>query len=294
MRLRFRNIYFIGISIACIILLFDFYFFFNWRFETGAPLFARWFWPVLIIALTIGWMQFWIDFFAEQKRQKEIELKFLEFMKGIVENVRSGVSITKSIGILAEKDFGALTPYIKKLSNQVDWGIPIHKSFITFGRDTKNAVIKRSISIIIEAEESGGDIADVLDSVANSVMTIKKMKEERKSTVYSQIIQGYIVFFVFIAIMLVLQLWLFPKMSEMSGSIKDSLGYLGGMGAGMVGEGSYISLDRIFFTLVLIQGFFAGIMIGKFSEGTLKQGLLHSLILITLAALIITTAKGGI
>ena len=55
-----------------------------------------------------------------------------------------------------------------------------------------------------------------------------------------------------------------------------------------VGCGAMISFNFIG------QGFFAGIMVGKFSEGSLKQGLLHSLILMTTAALIITTAKGGI
>ena len=58
--------------------------------------------------------------------------------------------------------------------------------------------------------------------------------------------------------------------------------------------GEPVNLDTVFFSLILVQGFFAGIMIGKFSEGTIKQGFLHSLILMTSAALIITTAKGGI
>jgi hypothetical protein len=44
----------------------------------------------------------------------------------------------------------------------------------------------------------------------------------------------------------------------------------------------------------MVQGFFGGLVIGKFSEGNIKNGLIHSLILMTLAALIITTVKGGI
>ena len=77
----------------------------------------------------------------------------------------------------------------------------------------------------------------------------------------------------------------------MSGNLASGLGAVGGF---VGGGGAPMNLDRIFFALIMIQGFFAGIMIGKFSEGTLKQGLLHSLILMTTAALIITTAKGGI
>jgi len=53
-------------------------------------------------------------------------------------------------------------------------------------------------------------------------------------------------------------------------------------------------MGPVFFSLIMIQGFFAGLMIGKFSEGTLKTGLLHSLIMMVFAALLVTTLKGGI
>ena len=91
-------------------------------------------------------------------------------------------------------------------------------------------------------------------------------------------------------IMLILQLWLFPKLTTMQGSLQGTVGGLGSL----VGNGETMSLDKVFLGLILIQGFFAGIMIGKFSEGTFKQGLIHSLVLMTLAAVIITTAKGGL
>ena len=46
--------------------------------------------------------------------------------------------------------------------------------------------------------------------------------------------------------------------------------------------------------MILIQGFFSGLMIGKFSEGSIKYGVKHSLALVVVALLIITTVKGGI
>ncbi len=293
MRLGFKKKYWIGISIAVLILLADFFLFFDfWAATPVHPKPARLFYPFVIIAITVAWIQFWMDFFKEQNRQKEIELKFLEFVRNLVSTVKSGIPIPRSVVQVATKDYGALTPYVKKLASQVEWGITIDQAFLTFSDDTANPVIKRAVSIMIEAEKSGGDIAEVLDAIAGSVVDVKKMKQERKASVYSQIMQGYVVFYIFIAIMLVLQLWLFPKLAGMAGAMQLGLGALGGGLLG--GGGTSISLDRVFFALIMIQGFFAGIMIGKFSEGTLKQGLLHSLILMTSAALIITTAKGGI
>ena len=42
----------------------------------------------------------------------------------------------------------------------------------------------------------------------------------------------------------------------------------------------------------MIQGFFAGIMIGKFAEGELRRGIKHSLIVMIISYLIITTLRG--
>ena len=283
---EFKNKYLIGICLGVLILILDFYLY---LFLDN----KRWLFSLIVVALTIGWSQFWVDVFKENKRQKEIELQFLEFIRNLVSNVRSGVSIPKSVINTAYEDYGALSQYTKKLGRQIEWGIPIHKALVTFANDTENKVIKRSVAIIIEADESGGDIADILGSVATSVVNIKKMREERRSSVFSQIVQGYIVFFVFIGVMLVLQIWLFPRISSVSavGGLSSSIGSV--TSATIIGQGEPINLDFIFFSMLLIQGFFAGIMIGKFSEGTLKQGLIHSLILMTSAALIIFTVKGG-
>ncbi|HLC71990.1 MAG TPA: type II secretion system F family protein [Candidatus Nanoarchaeia archaeon] len=265
----FKKIYIVEICISLLAVAGDVYLFWG----------KRPFWPIAIIVLSLGWLHFWINFFAESRRQKEIELKFVEFARTLVESVKSGVSIPRSIMNLARKDFGALTPYLQKLARQIEWGIPTKKALMTFSTDTDNRVIKRSVSILVEAEQSGGDISDILESVVESVINIKKMREERKASVYSQVVQGYMVYFIFIIIMLILQLWLFPKLGNLS---------IGGAAPGD------FNLNPTFFGLIMIQGLFAGIMIGKFSEGTLKQGILHALILMTLAALIITTVKGSI
>ena len=69
----------------------------------------------------------------------------------------------------------------------------------------------------------------------------------------------------------------------------------GGLGGSLLGgQASSFNLENVFFSMIMIQGFFAGIMVGKFSEGSLKNGLIHSLILMITSALIMTTIKGTI
>ena len=51
-------------------------------------------------------------------------------------------------------------------------------------------------------------------------------------------------------------------------------------------------LDQTFLWLIVIQGLFAGLMIGKFTDGEYKYGIKHSFILMVVGYLIIATARG--
>lgn len=246
---------------------------------------TRWTYSIFIVALAISGIPFFIDFLNENKRQKEIEIMFLEFSRALVDSVKSGISIPQAIKIISKNDFGALSPYIKKLANQLEWGVPIKQAFTSFGHDTKNISIQRSVAIVIQSEESGGRMDEVLESVTKSVQSVKELKDERKSNAFSQTVQGYIVFYIFVIIMLMLQVKFLPKIQEMSSQVTGS-------GLGIFGSGgapTNLNMNLILLELISIQGLFAGLMIGKFSEGKARYGIKHSVILVVSSLLIILT-----
>lgn len=282
MDIKFEAKHILFIVLGIIVLIGDFYFFMG----------LRWFKPILVISFVIMGLQFFLDFLQENKRQKEIELKFLEFVRALVETVKSGTSVPKAIQQVSKEDYGYLTIHVRKLANQLEWGFPLHDALINFAKDTNNRVIAKSVSIVTEAEKSGGNMGEVLEAVSGSVFSIKKVKEERKASVYSQLVQGYIIYFVFIIIMLVMQVYLMPKISQLSMDVGSGLG--GSIIPGMSGGAKLSSdfMDQLFVYLVIIQGAFAGLLIGKFSEGELKYGVKHALILVIVGYLIISTVRG--
>ncbi|RLG11113.1 hypothetical protein DRN73_06160 [Candidatus Pacearchaeota archaeon] len=208
----------------------------------------------------------------------EKEEMFLEFARNLVESVKTGTPISKSILNLKDRPYGALSRHVKKLVNQIQLGIPLNKALKTFSKDVNNKTIERALTLIGQAERAGGDIGVILESVANAVNLSEKLKKERKSAISTLVVQGYIIFIVFIIIILVMQFKILPMIS--------GIGNIGGA-IGLGGEGINASdVSNAFLYLLLIQGFFTGLTIGKLSENNFKAGLKHSFALMVISFLI--------
>ncbi len=247
---------------------------------------------VLGISFAIIGLPFFINLIIEGRRENNVEQMFLEFVRDLVEGVRSGTPINKTIINLQNKDYGSLNVYISKLGNQIAMGIPVKEALDIFAKDINNSVISRSVSLIREAERSGGEIESILDSVTFSVNQIEKLKKERAAAIYSLTVQGYIIFMIFIVIMLVLEFQILPMAAKLGSSSDFSTDGLSAIGASSTAlNSSPADFTKPFFFLLLTQGLFAGLIIGKISEGTVRAGYKHSFVLVLLAWLISSGAE---
>jgi len=240
---------------------------------------------LLGIGVVIGITPFVVTIITENKVSDQKEEMFLEFARNLVESVKTGTPISKSIVNMKNKPFGVLSQHVKKLANQISMGIPLSHALQVFSEDIENKSISRVLILIGQAEKAGGDIGEILESVAGAVSMSDKLKKERKAVISTLVVQGYIIFFVFMIIILVMQFKILPLIS----GIAD----VGTLGTGdlEVREGTDIkNISSSFLYLLLIQGFFSGITIGKLSEGSIKSGIKHSFAFMVTSFLISTLA----
>lgn len=271
--MEFKKIHWMGIVLSIVLLALSFFF-----------LGTRFFFFIFGIGVLIGASPFVFSIINEIRIASEKEEMFLEFARNLVESVKTGTPINKSIINVKNKFYGVLSENVKKLANQISLGIPLSKALQTFSNDVKNKTISRTLTLIGQAEKSGGEIGGILESVTEAVSMADKLKKERKATISTLVVQGYIIFFVFIVIILVLQFQILPLLTGF-GSTGESTGiggFIGGVGSPISQE----ELSNSFLYLLLIQGFFSGLTIGKLSEGNIKTGIRHSFTLMMFAFLI--------
>ncbi len=273
--MEIKKVHWIGIFSALLILGASFLF-----YNTDLFLF------LIGISVVVGIAPFVFTTIHDVRVANQQEEMFLEFARNLVESVNTGTPISKSIINMKNKPYGVLSANIKKLANQISMGIPLSRALQVFSDDINNKSIARVLTLIGQAEKAGGDIGEILESVAGAVSMSDKLKKERKAVISTLVVQGYIIFMVFMVIVLVMQYKILPMLS----GITDLSG-VGGLGIGAGGgQADFDQISNSFLYLLLIQGLFSGLTIGKLSEGSVKAGIKHSFALVVISFLISTVS----
>jgi archaeal flagellar protein FlaJ len=274
--MRIRPLQIIGIILGVLVVGMSFLF-----YGTNAFFF------IIGVGVVITVSPFIIDLIHEGSINNEKEEMFLEFTRNLVESVKTGTPISKSIFNVRNRPYGVLTVHVKKLANQISWGIPLNQALKTFAKDVNNRTIARALTLIGQAERAGGDIGEILESVAGAVSMSDKLKKERKAAISTLVTQGYIIFIIFIVIVLVMQFKIIPMLSGLSGG--DS--FTGLSGSLNTSDIDNKDVSQAFFYMMLVQGLFSGLAIGKLSEGSAKAGIKHSFALVLIAFLVSSGAN---
>ncbi|MFH0905810.1 MAG: type II secretion system F family protein [archaeon] len=223
---------------------------------------------------------------ASQKYSSEIKsynqylFVFLDDLKDLL---LGGMNIVTALEILSENDYGSLSEIIKRISAQVSIGVPFEAAIEGVFSEIESPMFAKVAQVISESTRYGGNLIKVFESVSNYVKTIDEMNLARKSKTFSTIFSSYFMFFVFIAIILIIQIVFLPLMS--SGSLTQSSGLDQNQNLKNTNFNTY------FLYLILIQGIFAGPMIGKISESSAIAGIKHSIILLSISIPIYVTVS---
>lgn len=209
--------------------------------------------------------------YNKRRITRQIETQFINFIRDLTESMSTGMTLPMALHHCSKRDYLALNTYVRDISSQVDWGIPFTKALQTFAKKTHSLAIKRAISTIIETYKVGGKIAATLKSVSNSLVIIERIKQERTASVHAQIITSYMIFFIFIFILVILQAFLVPALTP------EEVPGVSALPGENVSSEIY---SESFVNFVIIQGLFAGLATGKMAEGSITAGLKHSILLV--------------
>jgi flagellar protein FlaJ len=164
---------------------------------------------------------------TKEAHVREIETRLPDFLRDVAEAGRFGMTLADAIVIASAGRYGRLTPEIKKMAAQIEWGVPASEAIRLFAERTKTPLVTRMTSIIMKANDAGGNVADVLSMVSHDAKETILTQEERAVTMQTYVMVVYISFFVFIATILILEGQFLPKMEEAGNTVNEKAKAIG-------------------------------------------------------------------
>lgn len=220
-----------------------------------------------------------VDAALRDRRRRRIEAHFPDFLTDLAANRRAGFTLAESVRLAAESEYGPLTEDIQRMRAQLSWNVPFEEALDRFSTRVDTPLVTRSVTLVLEAERTGGHITDVLEAVARDAREIKHLDRERRLSMRMYTVIMYIAFAVFLGVVGVLQAQLLPQLFAATGS---------GLGSGPFEQlaSSEVDLDSyrtFFYTAALVQGVGSGSMAGLMARGRLGPGLMHASVMAAIA-----------
>jgi flagellar protein FlaJ len=193
------------------------------------------------------------------------------------------MTLQDSIKLMSRKETDTLSKEIKKVWRDISWGVNINDSLIRFANRLRTQVVARSFTLITKANESSGDIGQVLLVASRDASSEQDMKRERSMSMMIYIVIIYIAFFVFVGVIYVISTTFLTEMADAGAKMASS-----GTQASFLSSFNLDEYTRLFKHACLIQGLSSGLMAGAMGEGKVLAGLKHSIVMMTIAYVIFT------
>ena len=237
---------------------------------------------LLVVGLTISLFPPAAVEYLDTRWQRGIDKNIPRLLREIAESGRTGLTLIRAIEVSSERDYGPLTPELKRLVAQLSWGSSLEEAMRAFATRAKTKLAQRTATLIVEVARSGGDTQEIMEQVNKHIGELQTIDRERYAAMRPYAVVVYIAFGVFLFTDIMLIQTFFTQIVNLQNSVLQTAGG-GGSVFGSIGSVNISLLKTILFHATIIQAIFGGLIAGKMSEGKLGAGLKH-----TVALLVIT------
>lgn len=232
-------------------------------------------WAVIFIILLLSlWLLFYVIVDLRVfKRKVGIEEVFADFLQLTSANIRAGMPIDQALWYAVRPQFGVLANEIEIVAKETMSGEDLESALKKFADKYDSVMLKRSINLLVEGIEAGGEIGGLLNKIAMDIQESKILKKELAANVTT-----YVIFISFATIVAAPLLFaLSSHLLSIINNIMSKIDIPSGVTSfsiNLSGGGMSINDFRIFaITCLIITSYFSSIIIATIKKGEIKAGL---------------------
>lgn len=227
----------------------------------------------------------------QDRRIDGIEARLPDFLSDLAETRRAGLTMAAALHSCALSDYGPLTAEVRKMSQQVGWGVPFNEALLQFSHRVRTSLVERSTSLIIEATRTGGSVAEILKAAAKDAHEIKGLEQDRRVQMLTYLIVIYVVFGVFLLVIAVMDGQFIPEVLAANKAAAENSG-LSSESFGNQADIEFSAIHFSYFLAAIVQSVGNGMVGGVLSEGQVRSGFRHAALMAGMSWLVFRFVLG--
>ena len=235
---------------------------------------------VLVAGASLALGPFGLSGLRATLRTRAYERAFAQFLFELADAVRGGINPVKAVQELAKTGEGVLKRPLQQAADVLRLGRPMDEALRAMTARMGSPLVSRYAALVGEASSMGGSVAGVLQRAAKDMDDLVKIGGDRRRALRTPVFTMYMAFGVLLV--MILQIVNFaPSIGDFDLS---ALGVGGGGAAAQVAKMPVLLMQRRFFHLLLVNATGAGLLVGSFTEGKMRNGILHAIVMAGIAA----------
>jgi len=252
---------------------------------------------VFFVLLYVLWALFYLAVDLKiYRRRLDLEDVLPDYLLLTASNIKAGMTIDRALWYAVRPKFGVLAKEIEIVAKETMRGEDLKTALQKFADKYDSILLKRTISLLIEGTEAGGEIGGMLNKIAINIQENKIMKKEMAANVTT-----YVIFIAFATVLAA------PVLFALSGVLIKVITNIGGLvgstsgaadaGLSITFSGSGIRfIDFKIFAIVslIITSFFSSMIIATIKKGNVKAGFRYIPIFVVSTVILFLIVDAGL
>jgi flagellar protein FlaJ len=251
----------------------------------GGTFDARAFDDALIQAALFVMATFAVVYEVSQARLQRLESAIPDMLERLASLNEAGVAVVSSFDRVRRSDLGELNAEVDRIWRDIKWGATVEQALDRFERRVQTPSVTRTVTLLTNSMRASNEIGPVLRIASEQARADQRLKRKRKQEMFTYIIVIYVSFLVFLVVIGAIDRVLIPNLPT-----QDAL--TGGSSA-VQSAPSFLQINSekvdqyrlTFFHAGLIQATLSGLVGGQMGGGSIKDGVKHATIMLTITYL---------
>jgi tight adherence protein B len=168
----------------------------------------------LLIAVVVGWWvpRFWLNR-RKSKRLQAFNDHLADTITLVANGLRAGASFLQAIELVVRESQPPVSTEFNRVIREVNLGLPFEQALANMVRRVRSEDLELMTTAITIQHQVGGNLAEILDSIAFTIRERIRIKGEIKTLTAQQRMSGYVVAGLPIFLVLILSV-IAPKFME--------------------------------------------------------------------------------